>query len=106
VRLSWNVGKRLNRPGQTRREYVLSLTDKYGTVFYARKFSVTALRKLGDALQDALDGQYGQTHDWFAGPCRQYRKQLSVEKDRIKISAEPKELTRLIEEIDYLLGDI
>ncbi|OZF39947.1 hypothetical protein CH296_01180 [Rhodococcus sp. 14-2496-1d] len=106
MHLTWNIGKRFNKPGQTRREYSLTLNDKYGSSHFTKGFTVTALRQLCDALQDAVDGNYGSTHEWFSTPCRRYRKQVIVEKGRTKISAEPSELARLIEEIDYLLGDI
>lgn len=104
--LTWNIGRRYNKPTQTRRVYSLTLSDKYGTSRYTKDFTVTALRELCDALQDAADGNYGTTHEWFSIPCRRYRNKILVEKGRTRIHAEPSELARLVEQIDYLLGDI
>ncbi|MDI9929779.1 hypothetical protein QM588_05125 [Rhodococcus sp. IEGM 1354] len=58
---------------------------------------------MADAMQDAVDGNYGQTHEWDVSPGNETTRM--VDNGRLNIAVSVAEFERLVELIDNLLEE-
>lgn len=103
MRLTWTLRQLAKKRTVTGRRFTLALTDKYRTDHFEHKMTVSGTRRFGDALQDALDGNYGRTHEWRVADCPVYTQSLLVENGKVKLSAKRANFVRLVHTIDKLL---
>lgn len=101
-RPEWTIYLRNKRPAKRSKEYTVK--PKEIEQPNHRSLSATQLRRLADAMQDAVDGNYGTTHNWSVTGSA-VSEECILSNGRLEIQETPRALERLVETIDNLLEE-